>query len=124
MGLGYVGTQTLSNKLTKILYTHIKHNLPEITKEILERISEVNERLTELGPSMPEDQNDKLQMAWTMVMEFCANFKNAITGKALGRKDRKEVIKLISSNIEKQATTWRCQNQDHVLPFVQGICRS
>jgi hypothetical protein len=91
MGPGYTGTQTLSNKLTKILYTHIKHNLPDITKEISERIGEVSERLKELGPPMPEEPTEKLQMAWSMVMEFCQCFKNAIAGKAISRKERKEV---------------------------------
>ena len=90
MGPGYAGTQTLSNKLTKILYTHIKHHLPDIIKEITERIHEVSDRLTELGPPMPEEQNEKLQMAWTMVMDFCSHFKDAIAGKAHSKKDRRE----------------------------------
>ena len=94
MGPGYVATQTLSNKLTRILYTHIKHNLPDIIKEICERVQEVSDRLNELGPPMPEEQNEKLQMAWTMVMEFCTCFKNAIAGKAISRRDRKEVPSL------------------------------
>lgn len=91
IGPGYVGTKTLTDKLTKILYTHIKHNLPDIINEITERIREVTDRLNELGPAMPEAPNEKLQMAWTMVMEFCNNFKSAIAGKAITRKDRREV---------------------------------
>eukprot|EP00831_Metopus_contortus_P020154 TRINITY_DN1883_c0_g4_i1.p1 TRINITY_DN1883_c0_g4~~TRINITY_DN1883_c0_g4_i1.p1 ORF type:complete len:676 (-),score=161.20 TRINITY_DN1883_c0_g4_i1:57-2084(-) len=90
MGPGYTGTRTLSNKLTKILYTHIKHNLPDITKEISERIGEVTDRLKELGPPMPEEQHEKLQMAWTMVIEFCDRFKAAIAGRSFDRKERKE----------------------------------
>lgn len=31
---GSLGCHTLTNKLTKILFTHIKHNLPDIIKEI------------------------------------------------------------------------------------------
>jgi hypothetical protein len=91
MGPGYVGTSTLSNKLTKILYTHIKVNLPDIAKEISERVTEVSDRLNELGTPLPEEPNEKLQMAWSMVMEFCARFKDAIAGKTLSRKDRKDV---------------------------------
>lgn len=90
MGPGYTGTKTLSDKLTKILYTHIKHNLPDIVKEISERIHEVTERLNELGPAMPEEANEKLQMAWTMVMEFCGRFKNAISGREHVKRNRKE----------------------------------
>jgi len=90
MGPGYTGTKTLLDKLTKILCTHIKLNLPEITKEIGERTREVNERLTELGPAMPEEPNEKMQMVWTMVMEFCVRFKNAISGREHIKKNRKE----------------------------------
>lgn len=90
MGSTYWGTQTLSNKLTQILYTHIRYNLPDIVREITERIQEVSERLEELGPPMPEDKNEKLQIAWTMVMEFCQKFKDAIEGKSQGRKERKD----------------------------------
>ena len=57
----------------------------------------MNGRLEELGPAMPEDQNDKLQIAWTMVMEFCANFKSAISGKVINRRDRKEVPRTIAN---------------------------
>ena len=97
MGLGFVGTQTLSNKLTKILYTHIKVNLPDIAKEITERITEVSDRINELGTPLPEEPNEKLQMAWGMVMDFCTRFKDAIAGKTLSRKDRKDVICPINS---------------------------
>jgi hypothetical protein len=90
MGSAFWGTQTLSNKLTQILYTHIKHNLPDIVREITERIQEVSERLEELGPPMPEDMSEKMQIAWTMVMEFCTRFKYAIEGKAQIQKERKE----------------------------------
>lgn len=37
MPQGSLGTEVLTSKLSKILFTHIKHNLPEITKEIRER---------------------------------------------------------------------------------------
>jgi hypothetical protein len=59
-----------------------------------ERIREVSERLNELGPPLPEEQNDKLQLAWTMVIEFCANFKNSIAGKAILHRGRKEVTRM------------------------------
>ena len=113
MGLGYVGTQTLSTKLTKILYTHIKHNLPEITAEITERISEVSARLGDMGPPLPEEPSEKLQMAWSMVMDFCATFKNAIAGKGASRKERKEVGIHIHPVAWKAHARWR-QDQDHV----------
>ena len=35
---GYLGCHVLTNKLTKLLFTHIKHNLPEIIREIREKL--------------------------------------------------------------------------------------
>jgi len=92
MGMEYFGTHTLSSKLTKILYTHIKHNLPDILKEIRYKTQEVEGRLKVLGPPLPEEISGKLQMAWTMVMDFCTAFKDAIAGKAVTRRDRLEVF--------------------------------
>jgi len=45
----------LTNKLTKILFTHIKHNLPEIMKEIRSKMKECEDDLRDLGPPMPLD---------------------------------------------------------------------
>ena len=48
-----LGTATLTSKLSKVLFTHIKHNLPEITKEIKEKEREIEEKLRDLGPTLP-----------------------------------------------------------------------
>ena len=48
-----LGTDILTCKLTKVMFTHIKHNLPEITKEIREKAKEVEDRLKDLGPPLP-----------------------------------------------------------------------
>jgi hypothetical protein len=37
---GYLGCGVLTNKLTKLLFTHIKHNLPDIIREIREKLKE------------------------------------------------------------------------------------
>ena len=50
---GLLGTDLLTTKLTKVLYTHIKHNLPEITKEIRDKQRDIEERLRDLGPPLP-----------------------------------------------------------------------
>jgi hypothetical protein len=48
-----LGIGNLTNKLTKILFTHIKHSLPEIMKEIRDKIKETEDDLKDLGPTMP-----------------------------------------------------------------------
>ena len=48
-----MGVGNLTNKLTKILFTHIKHSLPEIVKEIRGKIRETEDYLKDLGSPMP-----------------------------------------------------------------------
>ena len=78
---GYLGTEVLTQKLTKVLFTLIKSFLPEIIRETMIRIKECEERLRELGPSTPADLKSKLQLLWNMVTDFCEVFKNTIRGK-------------------------------------------
>ena len=50
---GYLGCDVLTNKCTRILFTHIKHNLPEIVREVRDRLRETEGELRDLGPAMP-----------------------------------------------------------------------
>ena len=59
---GLLGTEALTQKLTKVLFTHIKNFLPEIIKETMIRIKECEERLRDLGPSTPSDLKQRLQL--------------------------------------------------------------
>jgi hypothetical protein len=54
-----LGIGNLTGKLTKILFTHIKHSLPEIMKEIRDKIKETEDDLRDLGPPMPSDSGQK-----------------------------------------------------------------
>jgi hypothetical protein len=76
-----IGTDTLTHKLTKVLFTHIKHNLPEITKEIKEKIRDIEDRLRDLGPPLPSEGNEKMHLLWNMITDFVTIYKNTITGK-------------------------------------------
>jgi hypothetical protein len=78
---GSIGTDLLTSKLTKILFTHIKHNLPEITKEIRDKIKEIEDRLRDLGPPLPKDGTEKMHLLWNMITDFVTIYKNTITGK-------------------------------------------
>jgi hypothetical protein len=53
MDQSYLGVGNLTSKLTKILFTHIKHSLPEIMKEIKFKIRETEDFLRDLGAPMP-----------------------------------------------------------------------
>ena len=85
---GYLGIGNLTKKLTKILFTHIKVNLPFITQEIKEKIKSCETDLRDLGPPMPSDQSHKMQLLWNMINEFITTYKNTISG----RYDNKRVM--------------------------------
>jgi len=78
---GLVGTPVLIDKLTKILFRHIRRFLPEIKKEIHEKQRSVQARLEELGTGLPAEDYERVQLMWTMVTDYCEMFKNTIRGK-------------------------------------------
>ncbi|CAG9313802.1 unnamed protein product [Blepharisma stoltei] len=81
MPAGYLGVDTLTQKLTKVMFTHIKGFLPEIMRETVYKIKECEDKLKELGPSTPQEPKQKIQLLWNMVHEFCEIYKNTIRGK-------------------------------------------
>mmetsp|Transcript_35812 Transcript_35812/g.41776 ORF Transcript_35812/g.41776 Transcript_35812/m.41776 type:complete len:789 (+) Transcript_35812:42-2408(+) len=81
MQQGYTGTDALVQKLTQVLYTHIRTYLPDIYKEIVAKMSECEDRLKDLGTALPKDSGEKLHLLWQMTTSFCENFKNQIRGK-------------------------------------------
>lgn len=78
---GLVGTPVLIDKLTQVLFKHIRRFLPEIKKEINEKRRNVQERLQELGEGIPVEDAERVQLMWTMVTDYCEMFKNTIRGK-------------------------------------------
>ena len=76
-----LGIGNLTTKLTKILFTHIKHSLPDIMKEIRAKAKECEEELKDLGPPMPGGGAEKTQLLWNMITDFIQTYKNTISGK-------------------------------------------
>jgi GTP-binding protein EngB required for normal cell division len=83
---GHCGTEALTNKLTKILFHHIRMHLPSILKEIMAKAAECEERLRDLGTPLPVTSKEKMQLLWNMIMDFTENFKNTLKGKYDGRR--------------------------------------
>lgn len=75
-----MGIGNLTSKLSKILFTHIKHSLPEIAKEIKAKIKETEDEVNDLGTPMPSDPVHKQQLLWHMINDFVATYKNTISG--------------------------------------------
>jgi hypothetical protein len=83
---GHCGTEALTQKLTKILFQHIRLHLPTILKEIVLKSQECEERLRDLGTPLPVTSKEKMQLLWNMIMDFTENFKNTLKGKYDGRR--------------------------------------
>jgi len=78
---GYLGIETLTQKLTKILFHHIRNYLPEILKEINSKLKDCEDRLKDLGTSLPVSTKDKIQLLWSLITKFTENYKNALSGR-------------------------------------------
>ncbi len=78
-----LGTANLTQRLTKVLFTHIKNYLPEIVREINALRKDLEEKHRNLGPPLPSRPQEKMQLLWNMVTEFCQSYKNTIGGRLI-----------------------------------------
>jgi len=107
-----LGTDVLTQKCTKIMFTHIKSHLPDIMREIKDKMNQITDRLKDLGPPMPSMPKEKAHLLYNMVTEFCNLFKSTISGKYDARRDRstaKEIyggarIKMLLENLYREFT--------------------
>ena len=81
MPQGYLGTDILIQKLTKIYFKIIRDNLPRIIKAINDRMKEAEDELASLGNPMPIDDAGKMSLLWTMLNEYCNIFRSVLKGK-------------------------------------------
>ena len=61
---GFFGTQSLIQKLMKILGLQIKAFLPKIKRDVFEMRQKIELRLQELGDGIPSDEATKTQLVW------------------------------------------------------------
>jgi hypothetical protein len=78
---GYFGTDVLTQKLTTIFFKQIKETLPEIIREINNKIKECEDQLSILGQPLPVDDVGKLNLLWNLLSEYCESYKNILKGK-------------------------------------------
>eukprot|EP00914_Ancora_sagittata_P025621 GHVO01050743.1.p1 GENE.GHVO01050743.1~~GHVO01050743.1.p1 ORF type:complete len:529 (+),score=73.55 GHVO01050743.1:218-1588(+) len=77
----YVGTKSLVDRLTDVLFKHLRSYLPDIKKEITDKIYRAESRLRELGYEVPVTDSDKLRLMSSLISEFVDTFKNTMDGK-------------------------------------------
>ncbi|KAL8452904.1 hypothetical protein Emag_002121 [Eimeria magna] len=81
MNSQYFGIPSLVEKLTRVLFLHIKHVLPEIRREIQTKSRGVQNRIYELGEGVPGEARDRAQLLWTAITDYVEVIKSAIRGK-------------------------------------------
>lgn len=74
------GTDSLTKKLTNILYQQIKSSMPEIFQEIKKKKKSAQEQLEKLGPGVANTDAEMVNYAWKSVATFLKIFKNSIGG--------------------------------------------
>lgn len=84
---GLVGTKNLVNRLSMILSKNIQNSLPQIIKELREKIEMTERELRELGNPLPDHNSDKLQLIYNLASEFCVAYKDSIKGKFIKNRD-------------------------------------
>lgn len=75
------GTDTLTHKLSRVMYAHIRSALPDIIKEVEEKLKSIEGRLKDLGAPLPSTDAQRMQTLWGMITSFITAFKNKIVGK-------------------------------------------
>ncbi|CAD7959888.1 unnamed protein product [Amoebophrya sp. A25] len=101
---GMTGIPTLIEKLTKILFKHIRHVLPDIKSEIQSRMRTVSARLEELGEGVPLDEKEQVQLVWGLINDYTECFKSTIRGR-YDRKLHRYISALLEINGGAQIRT-------------------
>eukprot|EP00439_Symbiodinium_sp_Y106_P014962 s3690_g2.t1 len=115
---GMTGTPVLIDKLTQILFKHIRRFLPEIKKEINEKRRSVQDRLDELGEGVPLETAERVQVMWTLVTDYCEMFKNTIRGK-YDRKLQRYMCNLPGSGSGSGGAKIRTIMNDFLIEFME-----
>lgn len=76
-----LGCFELTKKLSKILFIHIKHSLPDIIGEIKDKQKEAQNEIKDLGMPLPSSSDEKMHLLWNMITDFVQTYKNQIGGK-------------------------------------------
>ncbi len=71
---GLVGTENLTNRLSEVLYKHIRGFMPKLNKEMDRQIREREQRLKILGPGLPENDKEKTRYLFQLINEFVVMF--------------------------------------------------
>lgn len=77
----YLGTKSLTAKLSELLVEAIKRNLPEMMKQIEEKLDELRVELDSMGVPPPASGREKSNFLMGLITDFSNDYKNTLSGK-------------------------------------------
>uniref|UniRef100_A0A1I8G129 Dynamin-type G domain-containing protein n=1 Tax=Macrostomum lignano TaxID=282301 RepID=A0A1I8G129_9PLAT len=82
------GTKTLAVKLSSELYDAIKHNIPELMREIQVKREDICKQLESIGEGPPAHNDEMKGLLARMLNKFATDFANVSTGTHRHEPDR------------------------------------
>lgn len=76
-----LGTRSLIDRTSSILYSMIKNSLPKIQREILDRKRKAKDQLDQMGDDFPDSDERKLELVFRLVRRFKDNYEQELYGK-------------------------------------------
>lgn len=99
----YLGTRSLTKRLTQVLEKNINKHLRSILNEVNEKAKECEAVIKSLGEPLPKDGKEKIHLIWKILTQFTERYIGEIKGKSgqdVSQKLQKEV-KLSTGSIVK-----------------------
>lgn len=98
----YLGTRSLTKRLTEVLERNINKHLRSILKEVNEKARECEDVIKSLGTPLPKDGKEKIYLIWRILTDFTEAYKAAIKGKSKEQSQKVEKeLKLSTGSIIK-----------------------
>ncbi|KAF8819331.1 dynamin-related protein DRPB [Cardiosporidium cionae] len=76
-----LGVHSLVLKVTRVLFRHIRHLLPDIKSEIDSKRRVISLRLHELGDGVPSDASSRAKILWSMITDYCDIVRSLVRGR-------------------------------------------
>lgn len=102
-----LGTRSLIDRTSHILYDMIKTSLPRIKSEIIERKRKAKEQLEVLGDEFPDNDEKKLELVFRLVRSFKDSYDQEITGRYFHEKVTKKKDKDIVRRRHEETITFQ-----------------
>ena len=80
----FLGTRSLTKRLTEVLEKNINQHLRAILGEVNEKAKECEAVIKSLGDPLPQDGKEKIHLIWQLLTKFTERYIGEIKGKSVG----------------------------------------